>query len=287
MKRFNTHIRAMQTTLQERPEIIRALRVNQTAHVLLCVIDDLVIVVIFQSCITGKLIGVEFRTLANILFHDALKSLSIAVLYDLRHHLTRAAVFLLALQDSHYHHFANSPATVDFLLTLRLVHKPRLATDERFIYLKISADLQERTTLHSESDSVSHEPRRLLGNIQCPMNLPRADAVLIIPNHPCSHEPFIQRQGRILEDRADLSGKLTVTVYALALPFPLVLQEHNIFPPTGGTGNAIGPAESNHVLKAVVVISEVKDCFLKCLQVFHVIQSTGLRLIRQVYSCHL
>jgi hypothetical protein len=62
--------------------------------------------------------------------------------------------------------------------TVASVHVARLATDESLINLYVTGQrLAERTALHSEPDSVKHEPRRLLRDAQRPMNLIRATPI--------------------------------------------------------------------------------------------------------------
>lgn len=57
-----------------------------------------------------------------------------------------------------------------------------------------------RIFLHSQTNSVEHEPCGLLGHAKSAVNLIGTDAILAIGNHPHSHEPLIQTDRRILED---------------------------------------------------------------------------------------
>lgn len=53
-----------------------------------------------------------------------------------------------------------------------------------------------------------HEPRGLLGYIDDPSDLIRADAVLAVGNEPHRTEPLLERDRAVFEDRTDLDGEL-------------------------------------------------------------------------------
>ena len=56
-------------------------------------------------------------------------------------------------------------------------------------------------TFHCQSESVKHEPSRLLSDPHCAVNLPRANAILAVSQHPHGREPLLQGYWRILENR--------------------------------------------------------------------------------------
>src|SRR5438270_11860857 len=118
MKRLNTHVSTMQATLQQRPEILFAVRMNHAAHVLFSMIDNSVVVFVLKTSVTGEFIGIEFGTLTHVLFYEALQSGNVAVLYYLRSHLRRASI-ISTLQAADDNNFVNSSPTLTHLLTFR------------------------------------------------------------------------------------------------------------------------------------------------------------------------
>src|SRR5262249_32135767 len=60
MKRLNRNIRAMNATLKQPPEILRALRVNLSLHVLYRVINNSLVVIVLKAGVSGEFIRVEF-----------------------------------------------------------------------------------------------------------------------------------------------------------------------------------------------------------------------------------
>jgi hypothetical protein len=150
-----------------------------------------------------------------------------------------------------------------------------------------AAKLAKTSRLHSQTDAVHHEPSGFLGDSKRARNLVTTNPIAAVTNHPDRSYPLVQRDGRVLENSPDLRGELALEVNALALPLPLILEEHNIVSATSGTGdNAVGPAQTNHVSERVVGIVEVPDGFLESASVFHskdrIAQAS---LIRQVYYC--
>jgi hypothetical protein len=115
------------------------------------------------------------------------------------------------------------------------------------------------------------------------MDFVRANAVLATGNHPDRNEPLIQAERRVFKDRSDLSGKLALGVCALALPFALLRKKRNVITSTSRTNDAIRPAASDQIRKAIIGIVEEYNRFLKCLWAFHTHDYTSGKLIRQVY----
>src|SRR5450631_3925351 len=75
-----------------------------------------------------------------------------------------------------------------------LVHVSRLAADESLIHLDFTtgtAKLASVLPLHRQPDALKHEPRRLLGNPESAVHLPRTDAILAVRNHPHRGKPLV------------------------------------------------------------------------------------------------
>ncbi len=65
MERFQAHVSAMQTALQEGPEVFHALGVNQTAQIFARMINNVVIVLPLKASIGGKLVRVELSSILS------------------------------------------------------------------------------------------------------------------------------------------------------------------------------------------------------------------------------
>ena len=174
------------------------------------------------------------------------------------------------------------------------VHESGRTTNESLVYFDFavrSTEFQERAILHCKTDAVKHEPSRLLSDAKSTAHFIGTDSVLAVRNHPNSNKPLVQANRRILEDSPDLDRKLPMMMDGLALPLALILQEHNIITLTSGAGNdAIGPAELDHELQAIVGVGEVDDGLLKSLWfgahgVPHCQNPSRNALICQVYYC--
>lgn len=71
----------------------------------------------------------------------------------------------------------------------------------------------DRVGLHRTADAVKHEPRGLLGNAKCSVQLIRADAFLAVRYGPDCHKPRA-----ILENGANLVRELPLWMLVFALP---------------------------------------------------------------------
>lgn len=60
-----------------------------------------------------------------------------------------------------------------------------------------------------------HEPGRLLRDLEVLGELRGGNALLVAGDHPDRHEPLVQRQLRVLEDRPDLDGEPLAALAAL------------------------------------------------------------------------
>ena len=158
----------------------------------------------------------------------------------------------------------SNPATV-----LIAVHVPCRTADQSFVYFDFAsapAEFHDGAILHRKPDAMEHEPRGLLSNAKSAAHFIRTDSILAVRNHPNGDEPLVQRKCRILKDSPDLDGELPMMVDGFTLPLALILEEYDILALTGGAGNdAIGPAESNHEIEAVVGIGEVDNRLLESL----------------------
>src|SRR5437879_13761265 len=104
-----------------------------------------------------------------------------------------------------------------------------------------------------------HKPRGFLRDTERAVNLIRGDTVLRVDDHPDRTEPFIESNGTILKDRADLDAELFAT--ALAFPQPASLDEARLFCLAAWASDAIRPAQISDKAQAAMRIGELFDGF--------------------------
>src|SRR6266566_7734424 len=76
MERLNRNIRALQTALEQRPEIFHPVCVNKTFNISLRVIDNAANVGIVKTVITTMRIGVDVGTFFDVASHSRIKNRS-------------------------------------------------------------------------------------------------------------------------------------------------------------------------------------------------------------------
>jgi hypothetical protein len=74
MERFDAHISTVDTTLQQRPEVLKAVGVNASIDILDSVIHNRVSVLSGQSLVGEQRIGIESRASLNMLLYFRLES---------------------------------------------------------------------------------------------------------------------------------------------------------------------------------------------------------------------
>jgi CheY-like chemotaxis protein len=267
MKRFYSNVGSLESALQERPEILKAVGVYAAIHVCLGVVNDLVRILFAQAFVSAHLIGKESRASCDVRTDDRLQSVLLSICDDLSANATSA------LQDSHDDSLVAEALTHpgDSALVHALVHVPRFSADEGFIRLDFATKFaSEVLILHCQADAMQHKPSRLLSDLHVSRNLVTADTVLAVGDHPHRHEPLIQSDCRILHDGSDLDGKLALGVVGTALPEPTIRIEFNLVRSARRTDDlAIGPAPEGEIVNAVIGIREVNDCFLEALWFAH------------------
>ena len=89
-----------------------------------------------------------------------------------------------------------------------LVHVLRLAADIRLVCLDCLATAADRAFRvsgwrHGFADTLAHEPCRLIGHAKGAMNMMSADAFLCSRHQERGQQPLVERDFRLLENRAD------------------------------------------------------------------------------------
>jgi len=144
------------------------------------------------------------------------------------------------------------------------VHIACLPADEGFVYfhrVPAAAEFNERAFLYSGTNAVHHEPRGTLHDAQSASYFIAADSILAGSQEPHRGEPFVQRNGRVLEDGAKFDGELATAF--LAFPDAAGLQVIVIFALTGGASHTVRPAGSGDSLNADFGVTIVADNLLK------------------------
>jgi|SRR6266850_146366 len=180
-----------------------------------------------------------------------------------------SADFSATLHDAENWSFVLAASGGDSPMVFVGVHESSRTANESFIYFYFASrptDFQKRAGLHGETDAMQHEPCGLLSDAKGAAYFVGTNPIFAIGNHPDSDEPFVQWERRILKDGPNLHRKLTLGMDALALPLPLVFEEHGILALTGWASNhAIGPAQLDHEFQAIVGVGEVDDGLLESL----------------------
>ena len=116
---------------------------------------------------------------------------------------------------------------------------------------------------------MQHEPRGFLGNSQTAMQLPRANPVLAVADHPDRNHPLVESKSGVLEDRSHLERELLLT--DVAEPQLARLDKRVLgIAATRTSDVSTGPAPANRVLKSAFFVGKVGDCFLESFGVLHV-----------------
>src|SRR5258708_5626924 len=213
MKRFHANVGSRNPALEKRPEILKPVGVDATVYVLSRMVNYLMRVVRCQSIVGHKRIAVERSAsgdmLANFFLQDSLATAG----------NDGSANLSAALKDAHDGGLVLRSGASDAPLAFTQVHVSRFAANEGFVYFNFAAQLgAEKIVLHRKANPLKHEPCRLLGNLHVAGDLVAANTVLAIGKHPRCHEPLVQRDRRILIDRANLGGELALGMMATAFP---------------------------------------------------------------------
>src|SRR5262249_34605854 len=133
-----------------------------------------------------------------------------------------------------------------------LVHVSRLATDKCLVNFNVAAQLTASLIiLQSQSQSLEHEPSRLLCHADSSVNLPRTNAVLAVRKHAHRAEPLIKADSGVLKNRSNLNRKLRLWMASLTLPQAALRHVGNLIRSAVRAHNrAIWPATLNQVVNA-------------------------------------
>jgi len=261
VERLDADVRAAKSALQETPEILNSVGVDIALGVGFGVVDEVMDVVSLKPEVGVSFIGEKMRAGFDVLANGHVQASPTSIIQDSDAHLSAA------LQHRMNRNLPNWSASLtlhDALLAV-LVHIANLAADEGFVDFDFTIQLAAATViLHCEPDALKHEPSGLLANADSAVNLIGRNSILAVGELPHGEQPLVQADRRVLKDRADLDGELSLGMSGLALPEVPGRQETDVVRAAGRTDHlAVLPAPRREISDAVLGIGEVSDCFLK------------------------
>jgi len=263
VERLRADVGSFQSALEKAPEIFESICMDLPMNVAFGVVDNLVDEVLVQPLIGEKRIGVDRAASGDMLSDFTLYG----VFTPIRNY--RRADLAAALQDSHDRSFVLGASFSDADPALVLVHEASRATDESFVHFDFATDFPEGFVLQGKADAMEHEPCGLLGDLESAAYFVGTDSVLTVSEHPSRGEPFVEADGRILEDGAHLDGELPFWMMTGTLPDAPRGIERNALGATSGADNALRPAPRDKVVETIIGVREVQDCFLQALWFAH------------------
>src|ERR1017187_813141 len=101
MKRLNSNVGSTKAALQQRPEVLQAIRVHAAIDITFRMIHNIVNEVITHLVVADCVVRIDFRTILNVLEKNVLQSFA----GDIRNNLC-ANLPKISVQDSLYNRFA-------------------------------------------------------------------------------------------------------------------------------------------------------------------------------------
>jgi hypothetical protein len=264
MKWLNADVGAMQSALEQAPEVFHRVRVNVLVDVLDSVIDNRMLKVAFESVVRLQFISENRAASLYMLAHLFLKFMLAAIIHDLQ------ANIAAAFYHTHDSRLVFAARARDLARTNVLVHVPRFAADKSFVDLNFAAELVKSSFLHRQTNAVEHEPSCLLCDAKAAMEFVATDSVLATDNQPRGGQPLLKRNRRVFKNGAGLQGKRRAFMFAVAFPYACFCQPRHVVRSTLLAFHyAIGPAEFHHELPAVLEIREPQNRLVDSVWRFH------------------
>jgi nitrilase len=256
MKRFDAHIGSVDTALQQRPEVFKAVGVDAPVHIFNGVVHNLVRVGSGESFVGQQGVGVESRTRFHMLLDFSLESGFLAVRNYGRYDLAAT------LQDAHYSRLILRAGAGDTAGFLRKMHVAGFATDEGFVGFDFARELCNGAVMHYGADAMEHVPCRLLSDADRAGEFAGANTVLAVAEQPESTHPLIKSKGAILEDGSNLEAELFLA--SVAFPDAASFDEGVLLRTASrATYNTIRKPQIEGALESTVGIAEVDNGILQ------------------------
>jgi hypothetical protein len=262
---LDTNVGAMQTTLQETPEVLHRVGVDVSVNILYGVVNDGVLIIVFKTVVRFQFIGEDCCPGFDVFAYLLLQFRFATAIDD---HCSHVA---FSLDHSEYHGLILPAWTGDDALAFSFVHVPGFAADECFIYFDFATEFIEPAFLHRKTNAMEHEPSGLLGNAESTMDFVATDTVLATDNQPRCGKPLLKRDRRIFKDGASLEGEGGPLMSGIAFPYPLFGKPAQ---PLGATlrtlHDAIRPPQFHHELAAMLEVREPDNRISEGVWRFHV-----------------
>jgi hypothetical protein len=257
---FDRNVCALQSALEQTPEILQTVSVNLSVNVALRMVDNFVPEIFLESHVGHERIGVDRAACFDMSGDVGLQSVLFAIGND------HSADFAAAFQHAEYSSLVfgasfSNPATV-FLA----VHVSGSAADEGFVYLDfaiVATEFEDGAILHCKPNAVKHEPCGFLSDAEGAANFVGTDSILAVSQHPKCDEPFVEGDWGVLKDSSDLRAELFPGVLCFAFPHSPSRDKANVFTSASWALDTIGPAALDHEVEAVVGVGEVDDGLLQ------------------------
>lgn len=207
---LNADVRALQTTFQQAPEVLKSVHVNSSVHVADGMVNDAMVVLVSELPVGVGVVRVNPRPDFNVLSDGGIKSASPRVLHD------EGSDATVPITEAENRRLVDAARSRDLPSPLLQMHVPRLAADEALVHFDFARQPFEGLRLHGEPNAMENEPGGLLRDPESASEFVRADPVLAVCDKPDGDEPLVQADSGVLEDRADLDAELLLA--ALALP---------------------------------------------------------------------
>jgi hypothetical protein len=260
---LNADIRSLKLPPHQAPEVLHRIRVNVAVCVLYSVIHNRVAILRGKPIVRLQGVAEQSATGLDILLHMLVEF----VLSTVRD--SESKDLAAALHHTKGDGFILTASACDGTFPAFAMHVAGFPADEGFVNLNLTGQLRSRLVLHSFADTVKHEPSGLLGQTKVSRDLVARNAILAVGNEPHGGEPLAQRDGRLIENRADLHRELLPAFRGAALPNSASLKEHRFLGRAVRALYAFGPALARKVVQSVVGIIEVNNRFGQCFGAFH------------------
>src|SRR5579863_3846502 len=196
MERLYCNIRAFQSTLEQAPEILKAIGMHAVIYVRNRMVDNLVLKIWFQTDIRHERVSVDRASCLNVVPYLSLKRPFAAIGNG------EYANLSAAFQDTKCSGFVFETACCNHALSSAAMHEASRAANETLVgfdFLSTAPEHKPRLALHGSPDAMQHEPCGFLRHAQRATYFVRTDTVLTVTNQPYGNHPFVHPESRILE----------------------------------------------------------------------------------------
>lgn len=215
MPRLDLDVRSFECSLEQREEILGHIDRDSTSHEFTRrMIDGGVVVCRSKSLACRAGVRVEERIPFDVSKNITLQRFSIGPTNDERSNIA------IPLNDRLDRFFANSPTSVDGLLSTFGVHVFCFPADIGFVGFDLAIEFLERVGFHRKPNPMKHEPRCLLRDTNRSTEFVTADSVATVRDRPDGNKPLVETEWRVLEDGPDLHRELFLTRCFIALDRP-------------------------------------------------------------------